>query len=149
MMHQNSCNAYSVSLDEGEIMPSSWSSTSNEYGAISEEMDDFVADDFESSFFHIGRQAQLANCWGAGDKKLSQQTLLLGIKGSPVPLVSLRSALSTDAWFILSLLSSAPFLSSLSYASTMEVLETARVDAYCKNDVVVLCWRRAITLCVI
>ena len=39
--------------------------------------------------------------------------------------------------------------SSLSYSSTMEVLETARVDAYCKNDVVVPASRRTQLLCVV
>lgn len=38
---------------------------------------------------------------------------------------------------------------SLSYSSTMEVLETARVDAYCKNDVVVPVSRRSRLLCVV
>lgn len=42
---------------------------------------------------------------------------------------------------------SSPF--SLSYTSTMEVLEAARVDAYCKNDVVVPISRRSHLLCVI
>jgi hypothetical protein len=40
-------------------------------------------------------------------------------------------------------------LFSLSYSSTMEVLETARVDAYCKNDVVVPVIRRSNILCVV
>jgi hypothetical protein len=38
---------------------------------------------------------------------------------------------------------------SLSYSSTMEVLETAKVDAYCKNDVVVPVSRRHDLLCVV
>lgn len=38
---------------------------------------------------------------------------------------------------------------SLSYSHTMEVLETARVDAYCKNDVVVPASRRSQLLCVV
>lgn len=41
------------------------------------------------------------------------------------------------------------FIDSLSYASTMEVLETARVDAYCKNDVVLPASRRSQFLCVV
>jgi hypothetical protein len=40
-------------------------------------------------------------------------------------------------------------LCSLSYSSTMEVLETARVDAYCYNDVVVPASRRGQLLCVV
>lgn len=65
------------------------------------------------------------------------------------PLVSLRPTSSTDAWFILNLLSAVPFLSSLSYASTMEVLETARVDAYCVDDIVVPASRRRDLLVVV
>jgi hypothetical protein len=38
---------------------------------------------------------------------------------------------------------------SMSYASTMEVLETARVDAYCKYDVVIPASRRSQLLCVV
>jgi len=70
-------------------------------------------------------------------------------KNRDPPLVSLRPASSTDAWFILNLLSAVPFLSSLSYASTMEVLESARVDAFCVNDVVVPANRREDVLCVV
>merc|ERR1712127_975989 len=48
---------------------------------------------------------------------------------SEPPPVSLRPTSSSDAWFILNLLYAVPFMSSLSYAYTMEVLETARVVA--------------------
>jgi glyoxylase-like metal-dependent hydrolase (beta-lactamase superfamily II) len=65
------------------------------------------------------------------------------------PPVALRPTSSTDAWFILNLLSAVPFLSGLSYNSTMEVLETARVDAFSKDDVVVPAARRNQVLCVI
>lgn len=65
------------------------------------------------------------------------------------PLVSLRPTSSTDAWYILNLLSAVPFLSSLSYASTMEVLETAKVDAFCVNEIVVPAARRKEVLCVV
>ena len=66
-----------------------------------------------------------------------------------LPLAALRPTSSTDAWFTLNLLSSVPFLTSLSYATTMEVLETARVDAYCMNDIVVPANRRRDLLCVV
>lgn len=65
------------------------------------------------------------------------------------PPVALRPTSSTDAWFILNLLSAVPFLSGLSYSSTMEVLETARVDAYSKGDIVVPAARRSDVLCVV
>jgi glyoxylase-like metal-dependent hydrolase (beta-lactamase superfamily II) len=58
------------------------------------------------------------------------------------PPVSLRPTSSSDAWFILNLLSAVPFLSSLSYTTTMEVLETARVVAYCCDEVVLAAARR-------
>lgn len=94
------------------------------------------------------------------------------------PLVALRPASSTDAWFILNLLSAVPFVSrcvflaialcfflffghqltvstsfvfpsSLSYTSTMELLETARVDAYRQSDVILPAARRSSFLCVV
>ena len=58
------------------------------------------------------------------------------------PPVSLRPTSSSDAWFILNLLSAVPFLSSLSYTTTMELLETARVVAYCCDEVVLAADRR-------
>eukprot|EP00551_Chaetoceros_affinis_P010448 CAMPEP_0203662688 /NCGR_PEP_ID=MMETSP0090-20130426/567_1 /ASSEMBLY_ACC=CAM_ASM_001088 /TAXON_ID=426623 /ORGANISM="Chaetoceros affinis, Strain CCMP159" /LENGTH=1308 /DNA_ID=CAMNT_0050525513 /DNA_START=591 /DNA_END=4517 /DNA_ORIENTATION=+ len=65
------------------------------------------------------------------------------------PPVALRPTSTTDSWFLLNLLSAVPFLSGLSYASTMEVLETARVDAFCINEVVVHASRRSEVLCVV
>lgn len=84
-----------------------------------------------------------------GPGNLSRMSSLLRIPRTEPPLVSLRPTSSTDAWFILNLLSAVPFLSSLSYASTMEVLETARVDAFCQNDIVVPASKRADTLVVV
>lgn len=68
---------------------------------------------------------------------------------SEPPPVSLRPTSSSDAWFILNLMSAVPFLSSLSYTSTMEVLETARVVAYCCNEVVLCAARRSKYLVVV
>lgn len=70
-------------------------------------------------------------------------------KGLEPPLVALRPASHTDPWFILNLLSSVPFLTSLSYTSTMEVLEAARVDAFSINEIVIPSYRRKDQLCVI
>lgn len=72
-----------------------------------------------------------------------------GFRTHGIPLVSTRPASSTDAWFTLNLLSAVPFLSSLSYTSTMEVLETAKVDSYHPNEVVVPAAKRSQILCVI
>ena len=85
-----------------------------------------------------------------GPGNMSRMTSIMNMNRSPEPpLVSLRPTSSTDAWFILNLLSAVPFLSSLSYASTMEVLETARVDAFCQNDIVVPANKRHDTLVVV
>ena len=85
-----------------------------------------------------------------GPGNMSRMTSIMNMNRSPEPpLVSLRPTSSTDAWFILNLLSAVPFLSSLSYASTMEVLETARVDAFCQNDIVVPTNKRHDTLVVV
>lgn len=70
-------------------------------------------------------------------------------KSSEPPPVSLRPTSSTDAWFILNLLSAVPFLSSLSYTSTMELLETTRVDAVCCNEVVLSAKKRSNYLVVV
>ena len=60
----------------------------------------------------------------------------------------LRPTSSSDAWFILNLMSSVPFFTSLSYTHAMEVLETARVDAFCINDIVIGHKKRRDVLCV-
>lgn len=65
------------------------------------------------------------------------------------PRVALRPTSSTDAWFILNLLSAVPFLSGLPYSSTMEVLETSRVDVFKVNDIVVPAKKRRDVLCVV
>eukprot|EP00536_Pseudo-nitzschia_multiseries_P007501 jgi/Psemu1/256296/estExt_Genewise1Plus.C_1770056 len=72
---------------------------------------------------------------------------------SAIPLVSMRPTSNTDSWYILNLLQAVPFLTryvaALPYTSTMEVLESARVEAVNKNDVVVPSTRRNELLCVI
>lgn len=65
------------------------------------------------------------------------------------PRVALRPTSSTDAWFILNLLSAVPFLSGLPYSSTMEVLETSRVDVFKMNDIVVPAKKRRDVLCLV
>lgn len=65
------------------------------------------------------------------------------------PLVFLRPTCVSDAWFILNLLSAVPFLSSLSYANTMEVLEISQVEVFCANEVVIPAHRRTELLCVV
>ncbi len=69
-------------------------------------------------------------------------------KAKLAPLVLLRPTDVSDAWFILNLLSAVPFLSSLSYAHTMEILEIADVELFCDGEVVIEGQRRRDILCV-
>ena len=134
--------AMAISLEDENLFPSPWSSASNEYESVTEETTTEQGDNHNmmSSFAHLSLPP--------AKSKAARSNSLLGNDSAP-PLVSLRPASSTDAWFILNLLSAVPFLTSLSYASTMEVLETARVDAYCKDDVIVSAARRNHVLCVV
>jgi len=103
-----------------------------------------AGNDFPTSFAKLGLAPPGNSKKSRANSMFSSASLVASIQ-----LVSLRPASSTDAWFILNLLSSVPFLSSLSYTSTMEVLEICRVDAYCVNDVVVPLSRRRGVLCVV
>lgn len=80
---------------------------------------------------------------------LGKDETVLPLRPSEPPPVSLRPTSSSDAWFILNLLSAVPFLSSLSYTSTMEVLEAARVVAYGCDNVVLAANRRSKYLVVV
>lgn len=100
-----------------------------------------VMDTFEYSNHNRG-----ASLGSSGGKSLE---INLSREENLPPLVCLRPMSSSDSWFSLNLLSAVPFLSSLSYSSTMEVLETARVDTFCVNDVVVPAKRRREILCVV
>jgi hypothetical protein len=100
---RNKRDAYSISLEDGEILPSPWSSASNEYAALSEDGEGLS--DVNGSFRHAQTSVQ------PGGEKGTRRSSLTGVGGSTVPLVSLRPASSTDAWFILNLLSAVPFLS--------------------------------------
>jgi len=65
------------------------------------------------------------------------------------PLVLQRINSTTDSWFMLNLLSSVPFLTSLSYAATMDVLDRTIVTVYCVNEVIICAEKRPDTLCVV
>jgi len=65
------------------------------------------------------------------------------------PLVQFRPTCVSDSWFILNLLSNIPFLSSLAYEKTMEVLETAVVKFFSKAEVVIEAAERPDMLCVV
>lgn len=99
---RNKRDAYSISLEDGEIMPSPWSSASNEYGSIDEAAaEDAIMNSMNTSFHLSAPEA----------KKHGHRSSISGVGDSQIPLVSVRPASSTDAWFILNLLSAVPFLS--------------------------------------
>lgn len=103
--------------------------------------------EYESSYNEGSRRTSLRSSL----RGTAERSSILSVSGKvrQPPRVALRPTSSTDAWFTLNLLSAVPFLSGLSYAATMEVLETARVDAFCINDVVVHASRRSEVLCVV
>lgn len=126
-----------IPLDGTDIMFKSLL-TNNEY-----DYEDLGKDIFSPSF----SAGTLSKSSAPGAR--SQRMSFVGKSSNEPPLVSLRPPSSTDAWFILNLLSAVPFITSLSYAHSMEVLESARVDAFCMNDIVVLASRRTEVLCVV
>jgi hypothetical protein len=79
--------------------------------------------------------------------RVPRSSIVMSGRKSMIPLVSMRPSSNTDSWYMLNLLQAVPFITSLPYVSTMEVLETARVDAVCKNEVVVPAARRNEILC--
>jgi len=144
LYHLGERSTQTRSLEEDALFNSPWGNASNEYGAINDDVSDSQAADPHS----MG--SSFSNLSVASIHSKVRSNSLFGPDNSITPpLVALRPASSTDAWFILNLLSAVPFLSSLSYASTMEVLETARVDAYCKDDIIVSSARRNAVLCVV
>ena len=105
----------------------------------------------QSEYDTFGDSAQLSSYTSSLDnsERGRRQAATSIIAQADLPRVALRPNSSTDAWYTLNLLSAVPFLSSLSYADTMEVLETARVAAFCMNDIVVPASRRSQVLCVV
>ncbi|KAL3924525.1 MAG: hypothetical protein SGILL_000989 [Bacillariaceae sp.] len=98
---------YSVSLEEDEIINSAWSSASNEYVSFVEtdtgtEIVETESETMENSFVVQSSTPR---------KATTRSSIVVGGRESSIPLVSLRPASSTDAWFILNLLSAVPFLS--------------------------------------
>ena len=103
----------------------------------------------QSEYDTFGDSAHFSAYSNTEQERGRRQAATSIIAQADLPRVALRPTSSTDAWFILNLLSAVPFLSSLSYACTMEVLETARVAAFCINDIVVPAARRSEVLCVV
>uniref|UniRef100_A0A7S4JWM8 Metallo-beta-lactamase domain-containing protein n=1 Tax=Odontella aurita TaxID=265563 RepID=A0A7S4JWM8_9STRA len=125
---------------ENEIMYKSLL-TNNEY-----EYGDSGRDMFTPSLLTGNSRQQAGTVSG---RRANPRISFVGKASAEPPLVSMRPPSSTDAWFILNLLSAVPFITSLSYAHSMEVLESARVDAFCINDIVVPMNRRTEVLCVV
>mmetsp|Transcript_7652 Transcript_7652/g.14591 ORF Transcript_7652/g.14591 Transcript_7652/m.14591 type:complete len:1365 (+) Transcript_7652:217-4311(+) len=125
--------------------PSIFDATSNTkallHGSVAEALLEDVDEYAESELFTPSSHIVYAHLRGVDPLARPQR--------SEPPPVSMRPTSSSDAWFILNLLSAVPFLSSLSYTSTMEVLETARVAAYCCGEVVVPANRRGDFLVVV
>ena len=93
---------HSTVLDDENLYSSRWSSASNEYGAIAEEggVESTAMSPSLGSSFVFNRSA---------DKLMARGRNSMFASSGP-PLVSMRPASSTDAWFILNLLSAVPFL---------------------------------------
>lgn len=128
-----------MSYEEEVMIQSLW--MSNEYDSFNSRSS------LQNSLIPVNLDPNQRNDEDEGS--LLQRFSISGNGNREIAKVALRPTSSTDAWFILNLLSAVPFLSGLSYASTMEVLETARVDAYSVNDVVVPAARRKDVLCVV
>jgi hypothetical protein len=105
-------NSSSVSLDEESDPPSAWNGANSEYDSSSvnsyEETHSQPSADFSASFANLA----ITHTTGSG-KKARANSMFASDGMSHIPLVSLRPASSTDAWFILNLLSAVPFLSRL------------------------------------
>lgn len=93
-------DAYSISMEDDEPISSPWGSASNEYEAGSGSEDSYQDQRLMETSFTLQ----------TGRKAAGRSSIVSG-RESSMPLVSLRPASSTDAWFILNLLSAVPFLS--------------------------------------
>ncbi len=65
------------------------------------------------------------------------------------PEVMNRLSCISDAWFMLNLISNVPFIASLPYVNTMEILEVACIDYFSTGEVVVPARKRHDLLCVV
>ena len=101
-------------IEEEQELPSAWNGANSEYDSssvtsIEENMTlaaTAVHQDFSTSFANLSIQAT-----NSGNKKSRANSMFSSDTMAHIPLVSLRPASSTDAWFILNLLSAVPFLS--------------------------------------
>jgi len=92
-------------IEDDELVQSQWSNASNEYeydGPTKEAGTPDIYNNMTTSFVAGSNLGNSRSSISAGDDV-----------GVGVPLVGLRPASSTDAWFILNLLSAVPFMSRL------------------------------------
>eukprot|EP00535_Pseudo-nitzschia_heimii_P006923 CAMPEP_0197189262 /NCGR_PEP_ID=MMETSP1423-20130617/19463_1 /TAXON_ID=476441 /ORGANISM="Pseudo-nitzschia heimii, Strain UNC1101" /LENGTH=1386 /DNA_ID=CAMNT_0042641321 /DNA_START=116 /DNA_END=4279 /DNA_ORIENTATION=+ len=94
-------------------------------------------------------QNQMDSPSDSNEECIGRNSIVKSGRKSSIPFVSMRPSSNTDSWYMLNLLQAVPFLTSLPYTSTMEVLESSRVEAVNKNDIVVPAARRNEILCVI
>lgn len=99
MSSRQSRSNSSMSFENDSMFTSPWSNASSEYGVIAEEQQREDEHYMSTSFSHLGFQ----------NRRTARSSMALGSPDGP-PLVSLRPASSTDAWYILNLLSAVPFL---------------------------------------
>lgn len=105
---KNTRDAYSISLEDDKAVTSQWASASNEYVSVTEtEIEVEAATGKSNEDQHL---METSFSIQAGRKAGGRSSIVVG-RESSIPLVSLRPASSTDAWFILNLLSAVPFLS--------------------------------------
>lgn len=131
--NSNRANPASVRFESEETVPPSWETASCEY--LDSEA---VNESIESSSNAMPK-----------NRMVNRSSIVMTGRKLAIPLVSMRPSSNTDSWYMLNLLQAVPFITSLPYVSTMEVLETARVEAVCKNEIVVPAARRNEILCVI
>ena len=116
LSHRNwgSMESHSVNMEEDQDLPFAWNGANSEYDSSS-------VNSFEENMT-LGQAAthqqdlstsfgNLSVASGSGTKKSRANSMFAGDTMAHIPLVSLRPASSTDAWFILNLLSAVPFLS--------------------------------------
>jgi hypothetical protein len=99
-------DAYSISMEDDAPMTSPWGSASNEYVPITE-----METGLETEDSYQDQRLMETSFTIQGGRKASGRSSIVSGRESSIPLVSLRPASSTDAWFILNLLSAVPFLS--------------------------------------
>jgi hypothetical protein len=101
LVSKNTRHGSVYNLEDDTMFSSPWSSAANEYEAIVEG-NEGIPNDLSTSFANLG----IKNT----PKSRPRSASIANHHAQAPPLVSLRPASSTDAWYILNLLSAVPFL---------------------------------------